>query len=92
LSCGLGGQGVELFSWREAFYPFLSRQLAFLQHMHELNSTDLQESLLAEAKRCLATAGSTPGPVIEPTRDEANHATPVFWPEPLVVPRPPGAA
>jgi hypothetical protein len=44
------------------------------------------------AKRCLATAGSTPEPVIEPTRDEANNATPVVWPGPLVVPRPPGEA
>ena len=48
--------------------------------------------LLAEATRGLATAGSTPEPVIEPTRDEANKATPVFWPGPLVVPRPPGEA
>src|SRR5882724_4407708 len=55
-------------------------------------SPDLQERLLAEAQRGLATAGSTPEPVIEPIRDEANNATPVCWPEPLVVPRPPGAA
>jgi hypothetical protein len=55
-------------------------------------SPDLQERLLAEAKRCLATAGSTPEPVSEPTRDETNNATPVLWPGPLVVPRPPGAA
>ena len=55
-------------------------------------SPDLQERLLAEAKRCLATAGSTPEPVIEPTRHEANHATPVFWLGPLVVPHPPAEA
>jgi hypothetical protein len=55
-------------------------------------SPDLQEHLLAEAKRCLATAGSTPEPVIEPIRDEANKATPVCWLEPRVVPRPPGEA
>jgi hypothetical protein len=55
-------------------------------------SPDLQERLLADAKRCLATAGSTPEPVIEPTHDEANNATPVVWPGPLVVPRPPGEA
>jgi hypothetical protein len=53
---------------------------------------ELQERLRADATRGLATAGSTPAPVIEPTRDEATHATPVGWPEPLVVPRPPGAA
>jgi hypothetical protein len=53
---------------------------------------DLQERLLADATRCLATAGSTPEPVIEPTRDETNNTTPVLWPGPLVVPRPPGAA
>lgn len=53
---------------------------------------DLQERLLADATRGLATAGSTPEPVIEPTRDEASHAAPVLWPGPLVVPRPPGAA
>ena len=28
---------VELFGWSKAFYRFLSRQLAFLEHMHELN-------------------------------------------------------
>jgi hypothetical protein len=53
---------------------------------------DLLERLRAEATRGLATAGSTPEPVIEPTRDKANNATPVFWPGPLVVPRPPGEA
>jgi hypothetical protein len=53
---------------------------------------DLLERLLAEAKRCLATAGSTAEPVIEPTRDESSKTTPVFWPGPLVVPRPAGAA
>jgi hypothetical protein len=55
-------------------------------------SPDLQERLLADAKHCLATAGSRTEPVIEPTRDEANQATLVFGPGPLVVPRPPGAA
>jgi hypothetical protein len=40
----------------------------------------------------LATAGSKPEPVISPTSDEANTATPVLWPGPLCVPRPPGAA
>jgi hypothetical protein len=45
---------------------------------------DLQERLRAEATRRLAAAGLTPEPVIEPTRDEPNHATPVFWPGPLV--------
>jgi hypothetical protein len=53
---------------------------------------DLQERLLAEATRGLATAGVTPEPVIELTRDEANHATPVCWLRPLVVPRPLGEA
>jgi hypothetical protein len=55
-------------------------------------SPDLQERLLADATRCLATAGSTPEPVIEPTRDETHNATPVLWPGLLVVPRPAGAA
>jgi hypothetical protein len=55
-------------------------------------SPDLQERLLADAKRCLATAGSRPEPVIEPTRDEANQEVPIFGPGPLVVPRPPGEA
>jgi hypothetical protein len=54
-------------------------------------SPDLQERLLADATRGLATAGSPPEPVIAPTRDEANHAPPVFGPGPLVVPRPAGA-
>ena len=40
----------------------------------------------------LATAGSKPEPVISPTSDEANKETPVFWPGPLCVPRPPGEA
>ena len=52
---------------------------------------ELQERLRADATRGLAT-GSTPEPVIEPTRDEAHHVTPVLWPGPLVVPRPVGAA
>jgi hypothetical protein len=37
---------------------------------------DLQERLRADATRGLATASATPEPVIEPTRDEASHATP----------------
>jgi hypothetical protein len=55
-------------------------------------SPDLQERLRADATHGLATAGATPEPVIEPTRDETNHAIPVVWPGPLVVPRPPGEA
>ena len=35
---GLGSQGVELFDGGEAFCPFLPDQLAFLQHVHELDS------------------------------------------------------
>jgi hypothetical protein len=53
---------------------------------------DPQERRRAEATHGLATAGSTLEPVIEPTRGEAKQATPVVWPGPLVVPRPPGAA
>jgi len=37
-------------------------------------SPDLQERLRAEATRGLAAAGSTPEPVIEPTRGEAPRA------------------
>jgi hypothetical protein len=47
---------------------------------------------MAKAKRCLATVGSNPELVIELTHDEANKATPVFWPGPLVVPRSSGEA
>jgi hypothetical protein len=36
-NCGLGSQGVELFDWGEAFCLFLRYQLAFPQHVHELN-------------------------------------------------------
>jgi hypothetical protein len=53
---------------------------------------DLLECLRAEATRGLATAGSTPAPVIEPTPDEAHKATLVCWPGPLVRPRPLGKA
>jgi hypothetical protein len=35
---GLGGQGVELFDWGEAFCPFFPDQLVFLQHVHELDA------------------------------------------------------
>jgi hypothetical protein len=34
---GLGYQGVELFDCGEAFCPLLPYQLAFLQHVHELD-------------------------------------------------------
>jgi hypothetical protein len=36
---------------------------------------DLSERLRPGATRCLAIAGSTPEPVIEPTPDEATNAT-----------------
>jgi hypothetical protein len=38
LDYGLGGQGVELFGGGEAFRSFLPYQLAFPQHVHELNA------------------------------------------------------
>ena len=38
---GLGGQGVKLFGWGEAFCPLLPYQLAFLQHVHELDADEL---------------------------------------------------
>jgi hypothetical protein len=88
--------------WRlEVGSPTVSVRLLLVLTHHDshrsgrLTSTmapDLLERLLAEAKRCLATAGSTAEPVIEPTRDESSKTTPVFWPGPLVVPRPAGAA
>jgi hypothetical protein len=34
----LGGQGVELFDWGEAFCPVLPYELAFLKHVHELDA------------------------------------------------------
>jgi hypothetical protein len=37
LHSGLGSQGVELFDRGEAFWPVLPYQLAFPQHVHELN-------------------------------------------------------
>ena len=85
----------------EIEWPIVSLRLLMVltnQDQHRRGSLtshmapDLQERLLAEATRGLATAGATPEPVIEPTRDEASHTAPVLWPVPLVVPRPPGAA
>jgi hypothetical protein len=34
---GLVSQGVELFGWGKAFCPLLPYQLAYLQHVHELD-------------------------------------------------------
>src|SRR6266850_839319 len=48
LGSGLGGQRIELFDWGEAFCPFLPYQLAFLQHVHEL---DVGQRALGRFKR-----------------------------------------
>src|SRR5919109_1381737 len=45
---------------------------------------DLLERLRADATRGPATAGLTPAPVIEPTRDEATQVTPIVRPGSLV--------
>jgi hypothetical protein len=39
LGYGLGGQGVELLGWGEAFCPLFSSHLAFLEHVHELKAS-----------------------------------------------------
>jgi hypothetical protein len=45
---GLGGQGVEQFSRREALIPLLDYQLPFLDHVHEF---DADERGLRRVKR-----------------------------------------
>ena len=52
---GLGGQGVELFDWGEAFSSILPDQLAFLQHMREL---DAGQRALGRVKRFEAEHGT----------------------------------
>jgi hypothetical protein len=39
LGIGLGCQRIELFGRREVFFPFSSHQLAFPQHVHELDAS-----------------------------------------------------
>ena len=63
---GLGGQGIELFDWGEAFSPVLLYQVAFLQHVHELAP---DQRVVGRCKRLEAEHG---------TRDPFDGAMIIF--------------